>query len=193
MNVATWLRKVPIERVVPWAALLPVPTWFLASVVLTEPAAWHATYRRTGDAHVVVDTFEREMSHLWSGKYFADPPGGLEEDEFVADFEACLHLGEPATVPFMLVADADARFLLDGQEVLGTPAEPDRDRRVLGKELALDSGHHHLRVEFKARRRPRVGLLASFDGNAPQAVGSGRLAPQAKVSRPKSGSSPCGD
>jgi hypothetical protein len=187
------LRRLPVERILPWVVLLPVPAWFLISVLFTTPAAWHAVYRAGDGQPPAVDTFEREMSHLWSGKYFADVAGDLEPASFSAEFEACLNQEYAVTIPFMLVADGTARFSLDGVEQLTTPAKPSSDRQVIGKHISLKPGPHHLRVEFRARNRPSVGLLASFDGAAPQALGSGKLAAGTKISRPKPGADPCGD
>lgn len=189
----TTLLQIPVHRIVPWAVLLPVPVWFLGSVLFTEPAAWRAVYRAGDSQPVAAETFEREMSHLWSGKYFADVPGDLEPESFFAEFDTCLSQDQAAGVAFMLVADGHARFLLDGVEQLATPAEPGAERQVIGREIALSAGAHHLRVEFRARKRPSVGLLASFDGRAPRAIGSGRLTPRTTVRRPNSGSDPCGD
>lgn len=183
---------VPVERLVPWAALLPVPAWFLFSVLFTAPPAWRAQYRAAAGQPAVVDRFEREMSHLWSGKYFAEVPGGLAPETFEAEFEACLVQEQAAEVPFMLVADGSARFSLDGTEQLSTKSEPGSGRHVSGKVISLAPGAHLLRVEFDARRRPSIGLLASFDGEAPRALGSGEIAAGTMVIRPKLGPAPCG-
>lgn len=193
MKLPAALSRLPVERIVPWAALLPVPIWFLSSVLFTAPPAWHAVYRAGDGELVAVETYEREMSHLWSGKYFARVAGNLAPETFVVAFEACLTRDDAGEVPFMLVADGQARFLLNGVEQLATPAEPGPGREVLGKRIALGAGHHHLRVEFRARKRPSVALLASFDGDAPRPVGSGRIVSGTNVSRPEPGSDPCGD
>jgi hypothetical protein len=187
------LARLPVERLVPWAALLPIPVWFFSSAIFTAQPAWHAVYRSGDGEPVAVETFEREMSHLWSGKYFARVAGDLEPEGFVATFEACLTRDDAAEVPFMLVADGEARFLLNGVEQLATPPEMRAGRQVSGKQIALGAGHHHLRVEFHARKRPSVALLASFDGAAPRPVGSGQIVSGTRVSRPESGSDPCGD
>lgn len=178
------LWRLPIERLVPWVALVPVPVWFLFAVLLTPAPAWRAVYRAEAGATEVVEVFEREMSHIWSGKYFAEVPGDLPRDSFVAEFDACLTQAHRATVPFMLVADGEARFLLDGEVVLEVPAGADARSRVTGKPLELTEGRHHLRVEFRARSRPRVGLLASFDGAAPKAITTGSVTSGTKVTRP---------
>lgn len=184
---------IPAERLVPWAALLPVPVWFLFSVLFTASPAWRAQYRPAEGQPVVADIFEREMSHLWSGKYFAEVPGELEPKAFVAEFEACVVQERAAEVPFMLVADGTARFLLNGAQQLSTNPEPGSGRQVSGKVISLTPGAHLLRVEFTAHRRPSVGLLASFDGAAPRAVSSGKIVAGTKVTRPKPGPEPCGD
>lgn len=187
------ILRLPVDRLVPWVALIPIPAWFLFSAVFAAPAAWRAVYRAGVGEPVAIETFEPEMSHLWSGKYFAEVPGQLDSEDFVAEFDACLNQTRDATVPFMLVSDGAARFALDGVLQLSTPAEPRSERQVSGKPITLSAGRHYLRLDFQARKRPSIGLLASFDGQAPQALGSGELVQGTTVFRPRPGSNPCGD
>lgn len=190
---ARWRRFIETpERWVAWVALLPIPTWFVAAAVAAEPAAWREIYRSTADGEIADEVYERRLSHVWSGKFFAGVPGGVPPTSFVAQFEACLTLDEPRSVPLMLVADGHARLDVDGEEVLVAHREGSR-RAVSGKDVTFSAGTHHLRVEFSAKSRPSVGLLASWDGRAPKAIESGKVAPGVRVFRPSVGEAPCGE
>jgi hypothetical protein len=190
---ARWRRFIDTpERWVAWVALLPIPTWFVATAILAEPAAWRETYRSTPDGAVAAEVYERRLSHVWSGKFFASVPGGVSPTSFAAQFEACLTLDEARSVPLMLVANGHARLDVDGEEVLVATSEGSR-RAVSGKEVAFSAGTHHVRVEYSTSKRASVGLLASWDGRAPKAIESGRVAPGVRVFRPRAGDSPCGE
>lgn len=182
---------VAVERLIPWVALAPIPVWFFGAALFAEPAAWRERYRATRDGAVAVEVYERKLSHVWSGKFFADVPGGLDATSFEAQFDTCLTLDEDNTVPIMLVADGAARLYLDGQEQLVAETKTS-DRAVSGKEVTLTAGTHHLLVEFTARKRPSVGLLTSWTGDAPTPLESGRVAAGVHVSRPSAGEFPCG-
>lgn len=183
------MKQSSVERWVPWAALFPIPLWFVWSTVSAGPAAWRARYHAEPGATVSAEVFERQLSHLWSGQFATPPPGDVPVSSFAAEYDACLKLESPSRVPFMLVADGNAHFSIDGVQALAV-MEP-RGRGVDGQELALTSGTHHLQVVFRARNRPSVGLLASFDGEVPVALGSGRIVPGVRVWRPNVGGSPC--
>jgi hypothetical protein len=191
MKLPAQLFGVAVERLIPWVALAPIPVWFIGAAFFSEPAAWRERYRATDDEAVAVEVYERKLSHVWSGKFFADVPGGLDAASFVAEFDTCVTLDEAKTIPIMLVADGAARFSLDGEEQLVAETKTG-DRAVRGKKLALAAGTHHVLVEFAARKRPSVGLLASWDGDAPTALESGRVAPGVHVFRPVAGEFPCG-
>lgn len=189
---ARWRRFIETpEPWVAWVALLPIPTWFVAAAVAAEPAAWREIYRSTADGEIAAEVYERRLSHVWSGKFFSAVPGGVPATSFFAHFEACLTLDEARSVPLMLAANGHARLRVDGEETLVVNSEGSR-RAVSGKDVTFSAGTHHVRVEFSAKSRPSVGLLASWDGRAPQAIESGRVAPGVRVYRPSAGEAPCG-
>lgn len=179
----------PLERVIPWVAILPIPLWFLVTVAVAAAPAWRARYSAAESDAVIAEAFEREMSHLWSGQFAREVPGGVPEESFYARFDACLTLEDQTPIRFMLVTDGSARFFINGEERLA--AKSDKERGVSGNLFELTAGMHHLQVEYTARKRPSVALLASFDGEVPAALGSGRVASGAKVSTPGSGEQPC--
>lgn len=185
MQVFNW----PLERLAPWVALLPIPVWFLVTAAASAAPAWRARYSVAPGDGVVAEAVDREMSHLWSGKFANEVPAGVPEESFAARFDACLSLEDEASIRFMLVADGSARFFINGEERLA--AKSDKERGVSGNLFELTAGMHHLEVEYSARKRPSVALLASFDGEVPAAVGSGSVASGAKVTRPGSGDEPC--
>ncbi len=191
MKLPAQFFGVAVERLIPWVALAPIPVWFIGAAIFSEPAAWRERYRATEEDAVAVEVYERKLSHVWSGKFFADVPGGLDATSFVAEFDTCLTLDDAKAIPIMLVADGAARFYLDGEEQLVAETKT-ADRAVHGKDLTIAAGTHHVLVEFTARKRPSVGLLTSWDGNAPTALESGRAATGVHVFRPVAGEFPCG-
>jgi hypothetical protein len=188
------------RRVSRWAtglSLLPIPLWFALTAVLAPAPAWRAEYRSraelagtSGEAAAVTPSAvaERELQHYWD-KGNAVVPGGLDVHAFSARYEACLSLDDARQVPIMLVADGAASFALDGVERLR--ADDGKRRATRGEVFALAPGNHRLSVELVARGWPSVALLASFDGRAPKAVGSGSVAPGVSVRPPGAGPDPC--
>lgn len=185
----SWALAWPLARLTPWVALLPIPVWFVVTAVLAATPAWRARYSAGAGEPVMVEAFDRQMSHLWSGKFAPEVPDGVPEDSFAARFDACLTLRDETSIRFMLVTDGSARFFIDGDERLA--AKSDKERGVSGKLLQVGPGAHHLEVEYAARKRPSVALLASFDGEVPAALGSGSVASGAEISRPAAGDQPC--
>jgi hypothetical protein len=187
-------------RVARWAAalsLLPIPIWFALSALLAPAPAWRAEYRpsaeRAGAPGEVAAlgpsvVAERELQHYWD-RNNAFVPGGLDVHAFSVRYEACLSLADARQVPIMLVADGAASLSIDGVERLR--AEEGKPRVTRGEVFALAPGSHRLSVELVARGWSSVALLASFDGRAPRAVGSGALARGVVVRAPRAGADPC--
>ena len=89
----------------------------------------------------------------------------------------------------MLVASGAAAFSLHGKEQLRLP--PKNARRSAGAVLSLSPGVHLLGVELDSSGWPSIALQASFDGEPPAPLGSGRIAPGVTITPPSSGTSPC--
>lgn len=167
-----------------------MPLWFIASALLAPAPAWRAEYRETAD---VVGTgvviHERELQRYWD-KSNTQVPGGLSYKRFAARWDACLTLSEARDVPFSLATDGDASFNLDGVERLRARSTGGM-RATRGEIIRLAPGSHHLQVLLEPRGSPSIALLASFDGNAPRAVGSGELAPGVHATPPRDDAAPC--
>lgn len=185
--------EVVSRRMARWAAaaaLLPIPFWFIVSALSAPAPAWRAEYRESagfGGAGAVA--FERELSRYWD-KQAPTVPGGLGRRAFVARWDACLTLREAREIPFMLAADGNARFMIDGTERLLAQSAGGM-RATRGDSVRLEPGTHHLHVELEPRGWPSIALLASFDGRAPRAVGSGELAAGIRTTPPSEGPAPC--
>jgi hypothetical protein len=181
------------RRLVRWAAavaLLPLPVWFIASAAFAPSPAWRAEYRASADvagAGVVVR--ERQLQRYWD-KRNAAVPGGLSPRAFVARWDTCLTLREAREIPFMLAADGSARLAIDGVERLQAQSSSGM-RATRGENIRLEPGIHHLHVELEPRGWPSIALLASFDGSAPRAIGSGGLAAGIRATPPRDGPMPC--
>lgn len=174
------------------AALLPIPLWFIASALLAPAPAWRAEYREHqgfGGAGAVLH--ERELQRYWD-KSNAAVPGGVSFRSFAARWDTCLTLREARDVPFMLAVDGDGRFAIDGEERLRAQSVKGQ-RATRGSNLRLEPGTHHLHVELEPRGWPSIALLASFDGRAPRAIGSGEIAPGVRTRPPLDGGDPCPD
>lgn len=186
-------RASAARRAARWAtaaSLLPLPIWFVASALLAPAPVWRVEYRESADfsgAGAVVH--ERELQRYWD-KSNRRVPGGLSSSSFAARWDACLALREAREIPFLLAADGAARFALDGVERLRVESARGR-RATRGELLRLEAGNHHLQVRLEPRGWPSVALLASFDGAAPRAIGSGELAPGIHTTPPGDGPAPC--
>jgi hypothetical protein len=167
-----------------------MPLWFIVSALLSPAPAWRAEYREGagfGGAGVVLH--ERELSRYWDKSHTA-VPGGLSYRAYVARWDTCLTLRETREVPFMLAVDGSARFAIDGTERLR--AKSSRGMRATrGESIRLEPGTHHLHVELEPRGWPSIALLASFDGSAPRAIGSGDLGAGVRSTPPSDGPAPC--
>ncbi len=147
-------------------AILPASLWFLAATVLDPGPAWRARYMSATDPQAApVVRFERQLSQYWNKQNALAAPG-IDARAFSARFDACLALDRARDIPFMLVAQGEARFSVDGQAKLTLP-EGASERRTRGEVLRLEAGVHHLEVELTSRGWSSVALLASFDGKAP--------------------------
>jgi hypothetical protein len=181
------------RRMARWAAaaaLLPIPVWFIASAAFAPAPAWRAEYRENSDfAGAGVSVHERELSRYWD-KQNPTVPGGLQRRAFFARWDACLTLREAREIPFMLAVDGNARFAIDSVERLRAQSAGGM-RATRGDSIRLEPGTHHLHVELEPRDWPSIALLASFDGRAPRAVGSGELGTGIRTTPPSEGSTPC--
>jgi hypothetical protein len=209
----------PSRRLARWAAglsLLPIPIWFVVGALLAPRPAWRAEYRsgpepasEAGEASVEASeaskaavtgtsavsarvssvVAERELQHYWD-KGNPSVPGGVDvRASFSARYETCLSFDAARQVPLMLVSDGTASLEIDGVERLRIDT---RKRRVTrGEVLDFQPGTHRLSVNFAARGWSSVALLASFDGRAPRAVGSGSLARGVVARPPAGGADPC--
>jgi len=178
----------PERRLGRWAAglsLSPIVLWFGVATLAAPEPAWHAEYRdaRTPDAAPSV-VFERELQRYWDRSY-SRTPGGIEAKHVDGRWQACLALDAPGEFPVLLVADGVASLSIDGTE--RWRAEGSKERVTRGELLQLAAGRHLLEVQLRARRWPSIALLASFDGAAPKAIGSGELAPGVRSYRPEVG------
>jgi hypothetical protein len=131
---------------------------------------------------------ERELQHYWDRNNMV-VPSGINVLAFSARYDTCLSVDAALQVPVMLVADGAASLAVDGVERLRVESRKRRGTR--GSILQLEPGAHRLSVELAARGWSSVALLASFDGRAPKAVGSGSLAPGVSTRAPAAGADPC--
>lgn len=175
-----------------WAAallLLPLPSYLLLSMARDPGPAWRAEYRAKTQAPGAGNVVgERALSQYWD-RQNPRVPGGLDARQAAARFDACLSLEAARDIPFMLVANGNARLRIDGKEQLSV--EAGKVRGASGAVLRLAPGVHHLEVDFTARSWPSIALNASFDGRAPVALGSGELARGVELSHPLPGQPPC--
>lgn len=177
-----------------WAAalmLLPLPLWFIVTLVRDSGPAWRAEYRgHPVESASVAVVAERQLSRYWDKRNKA-VPGGINVGAFSARWDSCLRLEGARQIPFMLVANGVARFTIDGDEKLLAVGET--ERRTSGAVISLDPGVHHLSVTFQTPRRgwPTIALLASFDDRAPLAIASGTLTPGVHMMPAVPGNAPC--
>lgn len=179
-------------RVVRWAtaaSLLPIPLWFIVSILLAPRPAWRAEYRASSDfSGASVVRHERELSHYWD-RTTRKNPGGFDARHSAGRWDTCLSLAEARDIPVMLVADGVASLSIDGVERLHV--ESSRRRVTRGDVIRFEAGTYHLRVQFEPRSWPSIALLMSLDGRPPRALGSGELAAGARTERPADGPAPC--
>lgn len=171
-----------------WLCLLPAPLWLLFHLAVEPRAAWLARYVSAKPDAPGVTRYEKALNHYWTSSTTSKevielPP--VEPDNLKATFDTCLSIEKTVEVPLMLVASGAAKLLLDKKVILEIPKADGHTTQ--GKRFKFKPGVHHLRVEFTARARPVIGLLASFDDAPPQPIGSGVLAPGIATWRPSDG------
>jgi hypothetical protein len=180
------------RRAVRWVTrlvLVPAPLWFLFSALRDPGPVWRAEYHggpELSGPPVVVS--ERRSSRYWDRQ---DPTvvGDFEVSSFSVAFDTCLRLRQARQIPFQLVATGRASFAIDGREQLHV--DTGKERMTRGEVLSLESGMHHLRVEFSGRGWPSIALNASFDGHAPVALPPERGVAGVTWIHPGSGPEPC--
>lgn len=193
-----WLLLIPLIRLVrsasleAWMAvvvLVPAPLWFLLHAALDAGPAWRAEYftdAAFGGASQVRAV--RRMQEYWDAQHPSMPSGSDPRGSSVR-YETCIEVDAARHVPVLLVANGVARFSLGAE--LELSGESEGERWVRSKELLLPPGARRLSVELSARGWPSIGLLASFDGRAPVALGSGELADGVRTRLPSGPSDDC--
>lgn len=179
------------RRISRWAAalsLLPIPVWFAVSAAIAPAPAWRAEYRKSADAGAAAVRRERELQRYWD-KQNPSVPGELDVRTFTGTWDTCLALDQARDIPFMLVVDGSASFSVDGVERLRASSGTRRATR--GEVIHLEPGEHHLNVRLEPRSWPAIALEASFDGEPPRAIGSGRLGAGIRTRPPSDGPEPC--
>jgi hypothetical protein len=180
-------------KVVRWVAafaLLPAPLWLLWSIATDAGPVWRARYFSAPDFQgEAFELRERHISEIFDATRHA-PGESLSPQSFSARWDTCLELRAAREIPFQLVAEGSARFVLDGQEKLRVQGAAARATR--GEVLRLEAGSHHLQVEFSTPAWPGVALNASFDGHAPIAVVGSVTVPGVKLLAPRVAEPPCG-
>jgi hypothetical protein len=167
LNPIHFVRGVSTEGWMAAVVLIPAPLWFLLRVALDPGPAWRAEYftdTAFGGASRVVEV--RRLEQYWDNDH-ATLPNGADARTGSARYDTCIDVDAPRDVPILLVANGIARFSLGGAPELAGASEG--ERWVESKVLQLPAGSRRLTVELSARGWPSIGLLASFDGNAPVA------------------------
>jgi hypothetical protein len=183
----------PARRVTRWMtllAVLPAPLCFAWALLRDPGPSWRAQYFGEPDfGGTVVTRGERRASVEWDSSH--DYLGGDLVGTFASTrWETCLHLDRALSIPFQLVSEGDARFLVDRKEQLRT--EVQRTRSSRGEILSLPAGNHLLTLELRAPGTGVLALNASFDGRAPRAVGEGAAAvPGIRLTQPVAATPAC--
>jgi hypothetical protein len=188
LSLIRFVRSVSIEAWMAAVVLVPTPLWFLFHAAADPGPAWRAEYfadATFGGASQVVAV--RHMQEYWDTEH-AGMPNGADPRSSSVRYETCIDVEAAIQVPILLVASGAARFSL-GSELELSGESP--ERWVRSKELRLPPGSQRLTVELSARGWPSIGLLASFDGRAPVAVGSGELASGVRTRLPHGPSDSC--
>ena len=189
LNPIRLVRGVSIEGWMAAVVLIPAPLWFMLRSALDPGPAWRAEYFADtafgGSSHVVE---VRRLEQYWDSEH-ATLPNGADARNGSARYDTCIDVDAPRDVPILLVANGVARFSLGGAPELS--GESEGERWVESKLLHLPAGSRRLTVELSARGWPSIGLLASFDGRAPLAIGSGALAQGVRTRMPAHGGDDC--
>jgi hypothetical protein len=170
-------------------ALLPIPLWFGWASLRDPGPAWRAElHDAAAPAGPGVIVAERQLSHYWdrSNQHVVD---GIDVHSLSGRWDTCLELTQAREIPFMLVASGRARFEIDAEETLSVAS--DGARATTGGVFRLEPGVHHLSVDFSASGWPSIGLLASFDEQAPRAFPADTATPGVRVTHPEPGAQPC--
>jgi hypothetical protein len=171
-------------------AVLPAPIWLALNLLIRPEPAWRAQYFARPELQgEPVTVSEASVSRYWD-RYNTRVTEGIQVGTFSARWDTCVRLDQARDIPIMLVAQGDARFLIDGEEKLRLVADPKHHAR--GDVFRLEAGTHHLLVEFTQRGAARIALNASLDGRAPMPF-PGDTRPQGmSFSPPALGEPPCG-
>jgi hypothetical protein len=171
-------------------ALLPAPLWLLINSLISAEPAWRAQYFPRPELQgQPVTAREASVSRYWD-RYHTRVVDGINVGAFSARWDTCLRLDQARDVPIMLVAQGDARFLINGEEKLRLVGETKRHAR--GDVFRLEPGTHHLVIEFTQRGAARIALNASLDGRAPMPFPGDTRQPGMSFSQPREGQPPCG-
>jgi hypothetical protein len=171
-------------------AVLPAPLWLSISLLIRPEPAWRAQYFARPELQgEPVTVSEASVSRYWD-RYNTQVTEGILAGAFSARFDTCVRLDQARDIPIMLVAQGDARFLIDGEEKLRLVADPARHAR--GDVFRLEPGMHHLVIEFTQRGAARIALNASLDGRAPKPFPGDTRPPGMSFSPPGAGEPPCG-
>jgi hypothetical protein len=140
---------------------------FAYLAVVSEPSPrWRARYE-LGVSNVLV-TAEHDLDHrsAWAPGRGGD---GGKDGGFLAEWDTCLRIDRSGSVAFQLTSSGRARAYIDGRPVIDDWAL--HNRRTRGVELALEPGHHHLRITYEAPTQgAAIILAASFDERRPARI-----------------------
>jgi hypothetical protein len=170
-------------------AVLPAPLWLSWALFRDPGPSWRAQYFGQPDfGGSVVTRGERRASVEWDSSH-AYLGGDLVGTFASTRWQTCLQLERALSIPFQLVSEGDARFLIDDKEQLRIEAQRARSSR--GEVLSLPAGNHLLTLELRAPGTGVLALNASFDGRAPRAVGEGAAVPGVRLTLPASAPPAC--
>lgn len=187
-------HRPPIGRRSPWwgrgAAIVALA---LLTVVALRPwqsegfGPWRATYYNRVD--FTGQTEQRRDLDVRFDWGVDSPMDSIPKDRFSVRWDTCLTVPSARSVAFQLVSDEGSRLFIDGALVVDNWG-----RHVVqahGETLELTAGEHHLRVEyFEEKGQASIALLASLDGEVPDAI------PRAMLRAPEESDDdddPCGE
>lgn len=148
--------------------VLPFLTYGALKVEVPGSGPWRATYfsdRKLEDQSKVMR--ELDINHDWT----KDAPfEDLPPDKFSVRWDTCLRLDDAKSVIFQVHANDGARVYVNGETAIDAwEKSPETRKRGFGSvELPLESGVHHLRIEyFESLGDASIKFAASFDGEMP--------------------------
>ena len=160
-------------RMIAW--LLPV-TLVVLSISqpwrLLRQGPWRGQYFPTKNLEgEPIVRWDADIGFDWN----KDPPmDAIPSDQFSVRWDSCLIQNQKGKVTFQLVSDDGSRMWIDNDLILNHWRSAPRS--AVGKEIELDKGIHHIRVEyFEKHVHAAVFLLASFDGEIPMRISDNRL------------------